>query len=151
MKEINGDLIELAKNGEFDVIVHGCNCFCQMGAGIAKQIKREFPKAFKADKETIYGSKHKLGNISTAVEWPNENRVIIVNAYTQYDYRGTGTKADLKAIKSCFKMIKRKYSGKRIGIPKIGAGLAKGNWNLISKIIDDEMKDENLTLVNFWR
>lgn len=38
MKVITGNLIKLAINGDFDVIIHGCNCFCKMGAGIAKQI-----------------------------------------------------------------------------------------------------------------
>lgn len=28
---ISGDLIDLAKNGNFDVIIHGHNCFCTMG------------------------------------------------------------------------------------------------------------------------
>lgn len=37
MQNIKGDLIELALVGEFDVIVHGCNYFCTMGASIAKQ------------------------------------------------------------------------------------------------------------------
>lgn len=36
MKTIQGNFIHLAQNGEFDLIVHGCNCFCTMGAGIAK-------------------------------------------------------------------------------------------------------------------
>jgi O-acetyl-ADP-ribose deacetylase (regulator of RNase III) len=31
MKVIKGDLIQLAKDGKFDLIVHGCNCFCTMG------------------------------------------------------------------------------------------------------------------------
>jgi O-acetyl-ADP-ribose deacetylase (regulator of RNase III) len=38
IKYVDGDLIKLALKGEFDVIVHGCNCFCQMGAGIAPQM-----------------------------------------------------------------------------------------------------------------
>ena len=33
--EIEGDLIEFAKEGRLDVITHGCNCMCTMGAGIA--------------------------------------------------------------------------------------------------------------------
>jgi len=33
MKTIQGNLIHLAQDGEFDLIVHGCNCFCTMGAG----------------------------------------------------------------------------------------------------------------------
>ena len=39
---VDGDLIKLAKEGNFDVIVHGCNCFCQMGAGIAPQMAEAF-------------------------------------------------------------------------------------------------------------
>lgn len=34
-----GDLIERAENGDFDVIIQGCNCFHTMGAGIAKSIR----------------------------------------------------------------------------------------------------------------
>ena len=35
MKVTQGDLLQLALAGQFDVIVHGCNCQCQMGKGIA--------------------------------------------------------------------------------------------------------------------
>lgn len=45
-EEIEGDLIALAKQGLFDVIAHGCNCFCTMRAGIAPQMV----KAFGVDK-----------------------------------------------------------------------------------------------------
>jgi O-acetyl-ADP-ribose deacetylase (regulator of RNase III) len=40
--EVWGDLIELALQGKFDVIGHGCNCFCTMGAGIAPQMAKNF-------------------------------------------------------------------------------------------------------------
>jgi O-acetyl-ADP-ribose deacetylase (regulator of RNase III) len=46
VNEIHGDLIKLAQQGEFDVIAHGCNCHCTMGAGIAPQMA----KAFGCDK-----------------------------------------------------------------------------------------------------
>jgi O-acetyl-ADP-ribose deacetylase (regulator of RNase III) len=39
------------------------------------------------------------------------------------------------------------FSGKRIGYPKIGAGLAGGDWNIISSIIDKELIGEDHTLV----
>jgi O-acetyl-ADP-ribose deacetylase (regulator of RNase III) len=41
MKTVTGDLLALALCGEFDVIVQGCNCFCQMGAGIALSITQK--------------------------------------------------------------------------------------------------------------
>lgn len=41
-QEVEGDLILLARAGKFDVIAHGCNCFCTMGAGIAPQMAEAF-------------------------------------------------------------------------------------------------------------
>lgn len=41
-QEIYGDLITLAKQGKFDVIAHGCNCFCRMKRGIAPQMAEAF-------------------------------------------------------------------------------------------------------------
>ena len=52
MKTVRGDLLKLALDGHFDVIVHGCNCQCVMGAGIALSIKNAFPEAFAADLAT---------------------------------------------------------------------------------------------------
>lgn len=40
--EIKGDLIGLACAGSFDVIAHGVNCFCTMGAGLAHQMANKF-------------------------------------------------------------------------------------------------------------
>ncbi|GGM01135.1 hypothetical protein GCM10009425_10430 [Pseudomonas asuensis] len=64
MAVIKRDLIKLAVAVRFDVIVHGGNCQCQMGAGIAKTIKQVFPKAYKADCMTLKGSREKLGTYS---------------------------------------------------------------------------------------
>jgi len=149
MKIIKGDLIKLALEGKFDVIVHGCNCYCTMGAGIAKTIKSVFPEAYKADCITEKGSKDKLGTYSHATIEKNGNKITVINAYTQHDYKDRGVKADYDAIRSVFKKLKSNYSGKRIGYPKIGAGLAGGDWKQISKIIDEELIDENHTLVEF--
>jgi len=47
MNVIPGDLLRLALDGRFDVIVHGCNCQCAMGKGIALSIKQQFPEAYE--------------------------------------------------------------------------------------------------------
>lgn len=100
MKELKGDLVEMAKRGDFDIIVHGCNCFNTMGAGIAKQIRENFPESYEADCRTAKGSALKLGSFSVAravyldvqladnLECINIHQSIfyIVNAYTQYGY-----------------------------------------------------------------
>ena len=149
MNVIKGDLLKLALDGRFDVIVHGCNCQCQMGKGIALSIKHKFPEAYEADLKTPRGDRAKLGTISVArVERPSAT-FDVVNAYTQFHWRGDGVLADYDAIRSAFKEIKRRFTGKRIGYPKIGAGLAKGDWPTIAKIIDEALAGEDHTLVEF--
>jgi len=145
MKTIKGDLIQLAKQGMFDVIVHGCNCFCQMGAGIARQVREQCPNAYLADRNTIPGDKSKLGKLS----WggPEKEGFICVNAYTQYGYSRNKVDVDYDSVKECFKRIAEQFSDKTIGIPMIGAGLAGGDWNTICAIIEEELEDVDLTLV----
>ena len=147
MKIIEGDLIELALEGEFDLIVHGCNCFCAMGAGIAKSIKNFFPEAYEADINTVAGAREKLGSITSAVAFRNNHQITIVNGYTQYSPSGAGVLVDYEAINSVFREIKNKYSGYRIGYPLIGAGLARGDWQIISGLISEQLSGEDHTLV----
>lgn len=149
MKIVQGNLLQFALVGEFDVIVHGCNCQGTMGKGIALAIKQEFPEAYDADLRTTKGDRNKLGTISTAEIQRGNVRFTVVNAYTQFHWRGSGTLADDDAIRSAFRLIKQQFSGRRIGYPKIGAGLAKGDWPTIAAIIDEELADEDHTLVEF--
>lgn len=149
MKTIQGDLIKLALAGEFDLIVHGCNCFCTMGAGIAKTIKQKFPAAYQADLVTTKGDKSKLGKISHAsIELPT-GKLIVVNGYTQYNWQGYGVKSDYVAIRQVFKAIKNNFSGLRIAYPALGAGLAGGDWAIIAQIIEEELAGENHTFIEY--
>ncbi len=151
MITIKGDLIALAQDGQFEVIVHGCNCFCSMGAGIARQIRDRFPLAFAADLETVPGDMDKLGTYSSAQISSSGNQFVVINGYTQYQYAGTGVLVDYRAIETLFKQIKKDFPQKRIGYPKIGAGLARGDWKRISKIIDQTLAGETHTLVEYTR
>jgi O-acetyl-ADP-ribose deacetylase (regulator of RNase III) len=149
MKTIKGDLIKLALNNEFDVIIHGCNCQHTMGAGFAKAIKSAFPEAYEADLRTSKGDRNKMGTISTATVERNNHKVTIVNGYTQFHWQGSGVLVDYNALRSVLREVKSHFSGKRIGYPKIGAGLAGGNWEIISIIIDEELIGEDHTLVEY--
>lgn len=149
MQIVSGDLVKLAMAGKFDVVVHGANCFCTMGAGVAKAIREAFPAAFAADEATKKGDRAKLGSISTATVRVRIGTVVVVNAYTQFDYRGRGVRVDYDAVRACFAAVKSRYPGKRIGYPKIGAGLARGDWTRIAAIIDAELDGEDHTLVEY--
>ena len=147
MNTIEGDLITLTLEGSFDVIIHGCNCFCTMGAGVAFSIQEEFPEAYAADLVTIKGDRNKLGDFSSATVIRDGHEITIINGYTQYHFHGDTVLVDYDAIRLLFSQIKQQFSGKRIGYPKIGAGLAGGDWNKISEIIQEELAGENHTLV----
>jgi O-acetyl-ADP-ribose deacetylase (regulator of RNase III) len=149
MKTVQGDLLALALRGQFDIVVHGCNCMTQMGKGIAKSIKEQFPEAHEADRRTSKGDRSKLGTITTAEIVQGDRRFIVVNAYTQFDYRPPGPNIDYDAIRSAMQEVKRRFAGKRIGYPKIGAGLAGGDWSRIAPIIDEELAGEDHTLVEY--
>ncbi len=151
MKQVKGDLIALALAGEFDVIIHGCNCFCTMGAGIARQIRDTFPLAYEADLTSLSGDREKLGSYTKASVETQYNTLFIINGYTQYHYEGDGVLADYDAIDTLFRQLKQKFKGLRFGYPKIGAGLANGNWDTIAKIINRAFSGEDHTLVVFNR
>lgn len=147
MMYVNGDLIKLANHGDFDIIIHGCNCFCTMGAGIAKAIKQEFPSAyFEADLKTQKGLRNKLGTYSLSIE----RGLVIINAYTQYTYWDKNDMLDYSAVLSVFQKIKLDFDSSevipKIGIPKIGAGLAGGDWERIEELIES-CNFRNLTCV----
>jgi O-acetyl-ADP-ribose deacetylase (regulator of RNase III) len=192
-QEIQGDLIRLAKQGTFDVITHGCNCFCTMGAGIAPQMANEFGcDEFKMELESYKdydeegeeyvvetdnkGNINKLGNIdyehqylwfkhpgvkeegvaipmnSKTVGQPDVKDIIVVNSYTQYNYGanhkdGVAKPIDYEALTMCMRKINKTFAGKHIGLPKIGAGLAGGDWNRIKTIIQTELKDMQVSVV----
>lgn len=149
MKTIKGDLVQLALNGHFDIIIHGCNCFCTMGAGIAKTFRSEFPEAFRADADTEEGDRSKLGSYSHTTVSRNGYKIKIINGYIQFSHTGEGVLADYDAIRTLFSELKKDYPGKRFGYPKIGAGLAGGDWTKISAIINQELTGEDHTLVIF--
>ena len=149
MKIIQGDLIKLALNRHFDVITHCCNCFNTFGAGIARQIAIELPEASIADNYTKRGDRTKLGTIGIVDIQRGDVSFIVVNSYGQYGCNVGRVNADYDALRSCFKEIKKEFWGKRIGYPKIGAGLAQGDFSIISKIIDEELDGEDHTLVEY--
>ncbi len=147
MKIVKGNIIELFKDDNFDIIVHGCNCFCTMNAGIAKQLKKDFPEIEQMDNLTLAGDLTKLGKVTTIIVELNHGTGIIVNGYIQYKYGNDKVHVNYSALRNVFKYIKENYSGKRIAYPKIGAGLAGGDWTIISGIINQELDGEDHTLV----
>lgn len=137
MKYVEGNLIDMAESGDFDIIVHGCNIFNTFGSGIAAEIRERVPQAYEADCLTLKGDKRKLGLFTWATM---DSGCSVHNLYTQGAMGRNGVHVDYDAIERGFlqiKMIEQSSGvGFRVGIPKIGAGLGGGDWDRIESIID---------------
>ncbi len=149
-REVEGDLIKLFQEGQFDAIVHGCNCHNTMGAGIAKSLSEAYPDLLRIDKEYMIpvGDIHRLGNFTKlTIRNGDPNKVQwIINAYSQYN---PGKDLDYNALELILKKINFLFKGERIGLPLIGCGIAGGNWNVVKKIIQRQLKDCDVTVVHF--
>lgn len=169
-KEVKGDLIKLAQIGTFDVIAHGCNCHCAMGAGIAPQMAKAFgADKFQMERPQYAGEVNKLGTIdyeefevSTMSCLPKGYTGIstqelrypltVVNAYTQFgfgaNHKGGQLKpVDYEAITLAMRKMNHIFKGKHIGLPKIGCGLAGGSWKKVKNIIKRELHQCDVTIV----
>lgn len=156
LKHTQGNLLDLAEAGEFDVILHGCNCFNTMGGGIAREIRERYPHVAAVDGKTVRGDYTKLGN------WTSENVILkngtvtfdIINAYTQYEMSRGEDVFEYTAFHLILEKVVFLYGDKRIGLPYIGMGLAGGDKTWIMPMIEwfaDEVakKGGSVTLVEF--
>lgn len=145
--------------GEVNIVPQGCNCFHSFGGGLAYYIREKYPEADKVDKTTSFADKSKLGTISFAKV---EENGFIVNCYTQFHYSKkmnnepeimvNGKKlvvlANYVAIRKAMIEIRKKFNKDlKIGMPKIGAGLANGEWTSIEMIIKQELIDHGYDVV----
>lgn len=152
---LKGDLLDSPES----CIIHGCNAQGVMGRGIALAIKQRLPFAYEAYRHAFESPRGLvMGQIVWAINTGNQNGVrsrIVGNAITQAHYDAAhqvnGMNVDYDAVQICIRTIDRFVMqtstdedldefGKltRVGFPKIGAGLGGGDWEVISKIIEDE-------------
>jgi len=128
---------------EVDAIGHCANCFCTMGGGIAFQLKNKMPETYESDLKTIAGNKNKLGTFSLAeIKKFKENSSIkyVYNLYGQYYYGSNERNLNYEAIYTAIDSMKKdciEKNIKKVGFPKyMGCGLAGGNWQIVSTMIN---------------
>lgn len=126
---IKGDLL---KNHE-QVIMHGCNIKGGFGSGVAGAIRKMYPKCYDTYRTAFEAGMLSLGGIIVH----EEPTCTILNAITQPAYGYDGKQyVDYEAIKAAMILADEMTTTGRIALPKIGAGLGGGNWEIISNIIE---------------
>lgn len=151
MNVVHGDLLSLMEDGTFDVMIHGCNCFNTMGGGIAGQISKRWPMVSAVDILTESGDINKLGQIQIVPQRRNDGTdFYVVNAYTQYEYGTDKMNVDYEAIVMAFRKVAKSFlPGTQIAYPRIGCGLAGGDWDVVKEIIANELNGHVHTLVEY--
>lgn len=158
LQHTKGNLLYMADNGDFDIIIQGCNCFNAMGAGLAPQIAKRYPLAEAVDSDTRKGSISKLGNWTMAYSTndnPNQKEFRIINAYTQYVTSQQGEDVfEYAAFELILRKLAHEFGKSRFGLPYIGMGLAGGDKRRIMAMIENfaqtvSAKGGSVTLVEF--
>lgn len=137
------------------VIAHGVNCKGVMGAGVALEISNKFPEVLNEYKITCkqYDAKELLGSVET---FKVDNGQYIMNIFTQ-DKTGTASrKLNYGALAKGFgivdKILQKQCAESSnadmlsLSIPKIGSGLAGGDWEIIEEIINYTTPNLNITV-----
>ena len=162
IKFFDGDLL---KSG-CDIICHQVNEWGVMGAGIAKQIKEKYPKAFADYTNAIKEAKSKGKNLPLLALSKQPDGVIVANMFTQRN-----GKTDLELLRNAaifllmqiFDLFMTKLKFKettgvffdrpfRVGIPyKYGCCIAKGDWESILKIWEDVFRELEYIDLEVWK
>ena len=132
---IKGDLLETA----IKHIIHGCNSHGVMRSGVANVIREKYPAAFQDYNDSYNSYGLDLGAIIVSVQ---DDGKVIHNAITQKDYGRDPSRVYVSywAIAEVFRKINQ-WGIKEIALPMIGAGLANGDWKVISGIIENTLID----------
>jgi len=120
------------------VILHSCNASGKFASGVAKTIRERYPEAYADYMDNFKSGEIKLGKIFII---PCLD-IIIINIIGQQNYGYDGKQyCDYAAIRECLSKANafcQEYEIKEIAMPRIGAGLGGGNWEVIEQIIEEE-------------
>ena len=124
------------------IIVHGCSAQGVMASGIAKSIKERYPQVYyDYTKHCSFMRRMDPGNLLGSVVFtPITSQLIFISAITQefYGRDENVCYVSYNAIETAFEAINKiaRSAKLQVKFPMIGAGLAGGDWNTISNIID---------------
>jgi O-acetyl-ADP-ribose deacetylase (regulator of RNase III) len=130
---------------EIRAYAHGCNCAGAMGAGIAIEFKRRWPRMFEEYAARCADRRFGIGDVFV---W-SEGEHTIFNLATQEHWR---KKAQIPALaKSLTKMLElASHAGiERVGVPRIGAGLGGLDWARVKKVMLETAAETKVTMLVF--
>ena len=156
IKERIGNLVEEVTHG---IIVHQVNAQGVMRSGIAKELREKYPSIFAAYAEVVKPNRpdHGKGLLGSVI--PVEviaDKLIVVNLVAQQFYGrepppgspDNFTFTDYNALFEGFIEIDKLAHELKLPIhlPRIGCGLARGDWLVVKGIIEATLYPHDITI-----
>lgn len=143
------------------LIPHVCNNVGAFGAGFAKAIANEFP-IVKENFSLLGRSESRLGKVQFVTALDNnhcKNKIIVANMIAQNGLINSKNRRPINygALAYCMGDVRKFYNiilskseenTVEIHAPKFGSGLAGGNWNFVSDLINDIWDDVPVYVYN---
>ena len=128
--EYRGDMFEHIKPGK--AYAHGVNCRGVMGAGVAKEVRKRFPKNYLIYRSLCEQEGLTLGDFTFTIE----HGVMIYNLATQYN---PGPHADPAAIHESVESMM--YHASTVGVKaintvRLGCGIGGLDWTDVRPVLE---------------
>jgi len=140
---IKGDATNPIGEGK-KIIIHICNDVGKWGRGFVLSLSKKWKTP---EKEYKLKQEYKLGEIQISNV---ENDISVVNMIAQHGIRFTYIPPiRYDALKKCLNQVAELAlkNNASIHTPRIGCGLAGGNWKDIEEIIKEELLDKNINVI----
>jgi O-acetyl-ADP-ribose deacetylase (regulator of RNase III) len=124
---------------------HGVNCAGAMGAGIAIEFKKRWPRMFEEYALRCADRRFQLGDV---FPW-SEGGVTVYNLGTQEHWR---KKSQLPALAKALRTMATLATNagiERVGLPRIGAGLGGLDWMRVKRVLTEVGGETKVSLEVF--
>lgn len=130
----------IVKENENSLIVHCCNTLGAWGAGFVVPLGKRYPKAKESYLDYIRNGNVKLGHVDEVKVADNIYVENLIGQSFLYKKKNGEIPCNYLAIQYGFMNIIRNWKKKKepytIHMPRIGCGLAGGDWSIIEEIIN---------------
>jgi O-acetyl-ADP-ribose deacetylase (regulator of RNase III) len=130
------------------VIVHICNDVGKWGKGFVLALSRRWPEPERRYRAWYQGEESTLFALGEVQFVTVAERLWVANLIGQHDVRPRGGVAPVRyeAIREGLRAVAvfARGEGASVHMPRIGAGLAGGSWEVISAIVEEELASQGV-------
>lgn len=145
---VEGNILDATE----DIIGHQVNCRGVMGAGLAKQIRNKYPKAYDEYIKLVHDVTDKTELLGKCQFVKTDDGKVIANIFGQLNYGRGERQTNYIALEKGLNELKDKAVryDKSVALPfGIGCGLAGGDWEIVEGIIDRVFENYEVTSYKF--